>query len=78
MVCLYSDIQWYVCIRTYKIEVSLKVACLPYAVGKQPSIPMINQGGNWMDVQMMMNTVVRLYSGIQSVSIQTHSIRLYS
>ena len=26
------------------MEVSLKVGCLPYAVGKQPSIPLINLG----------------------------------
>ena len=29
------------------MEVSLKVGCLPYAVGKQPSIPMINRGRKW-------------------------------
>ena len=27
-----------------KMEVSLKVICLPYAVGKQSSIPLINLG----------------------------------
>ena len=29
------------------MEASLKVACLPYAVGKQPFIPMINRGRKW-------------------------------
>ena len=30
-----------------KFRVSLKVGCLPYAVGKQPSIPLINPGTIW-------------------------------
>ena len=30
--------------RNGKMEVSLQVGCLPYAVGKQPSIPLINLG----------------------------------
>ena len=28
---------------------SLKVGCLPYAVGKQPSKPLINLGRKWTD-----------------------------
>ena len=34
------------------MEVSLKVTCLPYAVGKQLSIPLINIGKK-LDVKMM-------------------------
>ena len=34
------------------ILLMLKASCLPYAVGKQPSIPLINLGK--MDVKMMM------------------------
>ena len=33
--------------RGPKMKVSLKVGCLPYAVGKQPSIPSINLGRKW-------------------------------
>ena len=32
----------------------LKVDCLPNAVGKQPSIPLIYLGGKNMDVKLMM------------------------
>ena len=31
-----------------QMEVSLKVGCLPYAVGKQPSIPMNYRGRKWV------------------------------
>ena len=30
-----------------KMEVSLEVGCLPYAVGKHPSIPVIICGRKW-------------------------------
>ena len=32
----------YEVLRNLKIEVSLKIVCLPYAVGKQPSITLID------------------------------------
>ena len=31
----------------------LKVDCLPNAVGKQPSIPLINLGRKWMMMMMI-------------------------
>ena len=34
-------------ITNIKMEVSRKDDCLPYAVGKQPSIPSINLGRKW-------------------------------
>ena len=34
-------------------DLALKAGCLPYAVGKQPSIPLINLGRK-MDSKMMM------------------------
>ena len=37
----------------------LKVDCLPDAVGKQPSIPLINLGRN-MDVKLMMMMMIGL------------------
>ena len=39
-----------------KSQVSLKVGCLPYAVGKQRSIPLINFGRKWTLKKMMMLT----------------------
>ena len=33
--------------RNPEMEVSLKVGCLPYAVGKQPSIALNNLGSKW-------------------------------
>ena len=35
------------------MEVSLRVGCLPYAVGKQPSIPLINLGRNGLMMMMI-------------------------
>ena len=39
-----------------KSRVSIKVGCLPYAVGKQPSIPLINLWKK-MDIKLLMMIV---------------------
>ena len=40
------------------MEVSLKTGCLPYADGKQQSIPLINLGRKKMDVKLMMMMMI--------------------
>ena len=43
-----------------KSRVSLKVGCLPYAVGKQPLLPMINLEKMNVKLMMMMIDVAEL------------------
>ena len=43
----------------------LKVDCLPNAVGKQPSIPLIDLGRKWMIKQMMMMMINLLLEFVQ-------------
>ena len=48
------------------MEVLLKVGCLPYAAGKQPSIHMINHGRKWT----LSMTIFINYTDLGTMDIQ--------
>ena len=54
----------------------LKVDCLPNAVGKQPSIPLINLGRKWtLNMMMMMMMMMMIFYKLNFASASVFQVQ---